>query len=84
MTTIINLITTNYARLSPYRALTDGMAVLAVVVLLTLLVEKVLFDAYEGKPIEYKTNAFLVVTLPLLIVMAAVIFLRMAQILHYG
>ncbi len=84
MTTIINFITTNYARSSPYRPLTDGMAVLAAILLISLLVEKIMLDAYEGKPIEYKTKAFVTVTLPLLIILGAVLFLRMAQILHFG
>ncbi len=82
MTTILNSFTTLYARSSPYRPLTDGMAVIAAVLLLIFLIEKVLLDAFEGKPVEYKTQVFAVVVVPFLFVMASVIFLRMAQILN--
>jgi hypothetical protein len=82
MSTLVNSFITKFIAASPHGALTNGMAVIAVVMLLTLLVEKVLLDAYEGRPIEHKTPAFAIVTLPLLFVMAVVILLRLAQILH--
>ncbi len=82
MTTIINYITTNFSSSTPYSAISNGMAVITVILLLVLLVEKVMFDAYEDRPIEHKTQAFLIVILPFLIAMSVVIFLRVAQILN--
>jgi hypothetical protein len=81
MTTIINYITINFTSSNQYSAISNGMAVIAVILLLVFLVEKVLFDAYENGPIKHKTQAFLIVTLPFLIAMTVAIFLRMAQIL---
>ncbi len=57
------------------------MAIISVALLLVLLIEKVLLDAYENKPIEHRTPAFMTVILPLIIVLAIVVFLRVAQIL---
>lgn len=82
MTTIINYITTNFTSSSPYSAISNGMAIICVVLLVVLLVEKVLLDAYEDRAIEYKTQAFITMLVPLLIVLATVVFLRVAQILH--
>jgi hypothetical protein len=82
MTTIINFITTNFTSSSPYSAISNGMAVISVALLLTILIEKVLLDAYEDRSIEYKTPAFLIIILPFLFVLVIVVFLRMAQILH--
>ncbi len=81
MSTFVNSFITRYIATSPQGALTNGMAVIAVGVLITLLVEKVLYDAYEGKPIDHKTPAFAATILPLLFVMAVVVLLRLAQIL---
>jgi len=82
MTTIINIITTTFLSSSSNGAVYDEIAVIAVTLLLTLLIEKVLLDAYEGRPIEYKTHAFSIVILPLLFVMVVIAFFRIAQILH--
>ncbi len=82
MSTIVNYVTLNFTNSSKYSAISNGMALIAVVLLLIFLVEKVMFDAYEDRPIEHRTQAFLIVTLPFLIAMAVVIFLRVAQILR--
>lgn len=82
MTTIINQITTNFTSSTPYNAISNGMAAIAVVLLLALLTEKVLLDAYEDKPSRQHSPAFMIVMLPFFIVMAVMVFLRMAQILH--
>jgi hypothetical protein len=82
MTTIINYITTNFTSSTPYSAISNGMAIISVALLVVLLIEKVLLDAYEDKVVEYRTKAFVSTILPLLIVLAIVVFLRMAQILH--
>ncbi len=82
MTTIVNYVTLNFTNASKYSAITNGMAIIAIVLLLIFLIEKVMFDAYEDRPIEHKTQAFLIIILPFLIAMTMVIFLRMAQILN--
>ncbi len=82
MTTIINSVITNYITTSSYSVILDGVAVMVIGILLVLLVEKVMLDAYEGTPHEQNTMAFTTVILPLLFVMMIVIVLRMAQVLH--
>ncbi len=82
MTTIVNFVTTNFISSTSYGAITDGISVMLVGLLLIFLIEKVLIDAYEGKPNENNTLAFTVVIVPFLIVLAVVIVLRMAQVLH--
>jgi hypothetical protein len=82
MTSIINYITTNFTSSSPYSAISNGMAVICVALLVVLLVEKVLLDAYEDRATEHKTQAFISSILPLIIVLAIVMFLRVAQILN--
>ena len=82
MTTIVNLVTSNFISSTNYGAITNGISGLVVGILLFLLVEKVLLDAYAGRPNEHRTVAFTVAILPLLFVMLAVILLRVAQILH--
>jgi hypothetical protein len=81
MTTIINYVTTNFTGSTPYGAISNGMATIAAVLLLGLLIEKVLLDAYEGRLIEHRTHAFMVVIAPFIIVMAVIVYLRVAQIL---
>ncbi len=82
MTTFINYIIYRFLSSSNFGALTDGIAVIVAAILLILLIEKVLLDAYEGKSIENKTEAFTIITVPLLFVMSVIVFLRIAQILH--
>ena len=82
MTTIINYITTNFTSSTPYSAISNGMAVISIVLLLALLIEKVLLDAYEDNSTKNNPQVFLVVLLPFLFVLVTVVFLRMAQILQ--
>jgi hypothetical protein len=81
MTNVITFITTNFVTLFTEVVLSDWVAVSVSVLLLILLIEKVLVDAYEGKPIESKTNRFMIVVVPLLFVMAIIVLFRLAQIL---
>jgi hypothetical protein len=64
--------------------LSDGIAVISIGLLLTLLIEKVLLDAYEGDPDESKAHAFKVVIMPMLFVLTAIVFLRIVQIINIG
>ena len=82
MTTIINYITTNFTSSTPYSAISNGMAVISIVLLLGLLIEKVLLDAYEDNSTKNNPQVFLVVLLPFLFVLVTIVFLRMAQILQ--
>lgn len=82
MSTIVNFVTSNFIFSTSYGAVTDGISVMIFGLLFIFLIEKVLIDAYEGKPDENNTLAFTLVILPFLIVVAVVIVLRMAQILH--
>lgn len=81
MTTLVNQIINNYAFSSPGGALTDGMAVIVAILVIALLIEKIVLDSYEGKPIEYKTRAFAVVIAPLLFSVVIIGILRIAQVL---
>jgi hypothetical protein len=58
------------------------MAVISIVLLLALLIEKVLLDAYEDNSTKNNPQVFLVVLLPFLFVLVTIVFLRMAQILQ--
>ncbi len=82
MSTIVNLITTNFISSTSYGAITDGISWMVIGLLLIFLLEKVMIDAYEGKPDEHGTMAFTVVIVPFMIVLVVVIALRMAQVLH--
>lgn len=82
MTTIINFITTNFTSSTPYSAISNGMAVISIVLLLAVLIELVLMDAYQKPQGVQRTHVFGIVLVPLFIIMAVVIFLRMAQILE--
>ena len=82
MTILGNLIPSNFISATGSGSVTDGISILLVGILLILLVEKVVIDAYKGKPDECRTVAFTMVIIPLLFVMLVVIVLRMAQILH--
>ncbi len=82
MTTIVNFVTSNFVSSTSYGAITNGISFLVLGILLVMLVEKVLLDAYEGKPNEHRTSAFTMIILPMLLVMLVVIGLRVAQVLH--
>ncbi len=82
MTTFVNFVTANFVSSTSYGAITNGISVLAVVILLTMLVEKVLIDAYEGRPNEQRSVGFTSIIIPMLCVMLVIIVLRVAQVLH--
>ncbi len=82
MTTIVNFVTSNFVSSTNYGAITDGIALVVVFILLVMLIEKVIIDAYEGKPNERKSIAYTTVILPMSCVMLVVILLRVAQVLH--
>ncbi len=82
MSTLINLTTTLSINTPLYGALSDGIAIISIVLLLILLVERILLEAYEGDTAKGKTYAFTVLIWPLLFVVATTTFLRFAQVLH--
>ncbi len=82
MAAYFNQSISRFINLSSYSVLTNGIAVLVVLILLVMLIEKVLLDAYSGNPDEHKTLAFTVGIIPLAAVVVVLVFLRMAQILH--
>ncbi len=82
MSTFTNQVIANFALSQSFAALSEGIAVVVAIVLLVLLIEKVMLDAYEGKSDENKTYGFTLIIFPLIFVMVAVTFMRMAQILH--
>ncbi len=82
MTTIVNFVTSNFILSTNYGAITDGIALLVVFILLVLLIEKVIIDAYEGKPNERRSSAYTMVIIPMSCVMIVVVILRVAQVLH--
>jgi hypothetical protein len=82
MTSIVNFITSRFISSSGYGAISNGIGLLVIGIMLTLLIERVLVDAYSGKPDEKRGLAFTVTILPLLFMMLIVIGLRVAQVLH--
>jgi len=81
MTTILNIVTSKFVDSTPKGALIGGMAVLIVILLLSLLIAKVLIDAYGSKA-NPEAHTFTIVILTFLFVLVKVGFLRIAQILH--
>lgn len=82
MTTIVNFVTSHFVSSTNYGAITDGISLIVVFILLVLLIEKVIIDAYEGKPNERKSMAYTMVIIPMSCVMVVIILLRVAQVLH--
>ncbi len=82
MIAIGNLFLSSFISSSGGGSVTGGSSILLVGILLILLMEKVVIDAYKGKPDERSTIAFTMTIVPLLFVMLVVIILRLGQILH--
>lgn len=82
MTSIINFITTWFETSHTYGSLYGGVAVFSVVLLVVLLVERVLLEAHEGRPVGDKAQVFTIVIWPLLFVMVVVMYFRVAQVLN--
>ncbi len=82
MTTLVNQITVQFTSAEHYGAVSNGIAVLAVGLLVLLLVERVLLEAKEGRPVGYRMSAFNMLIWPMVLVMGLTVVLRAAQILH--
>lgn len=79
--TLTNLILQTIAS-NKYGALTTGLGAVVVVVLLVLLIERSLMEAYGGSRQARRGRAFNSAVVPLFIVFGLIALLRMAQLLH--
>ncbi len=81
MSTFINKTIIHFINSGRYGAITTGVAVIAAILLLILLIEKVLFDAYHGDQKAEKTNNFRVGIWPLLFTLAMLTVMRFLELL---
>jgi hypothetical protein len=80
MSAYINNTITKLIQSSAYGSLSNGIAVVAVVLLLFLLTEKVLLEAYQGKTNTRKTQGFNLAIWPLLFSLVIFTVMRFMQI----
>lgn len=80
MSAFVNKTITRLIQTSPYGALSNGIAVVMVVLLLVLLAEKVLLDAYHGPEGSNRTRGFNLAVWPLLFALVIFTVMRFIQI----
>lgn len=83
MTATVNTVTLNSILSSPYGPLSSGMGVIVLVLLLLLLLERVLLEAFLGKPATKTLIVFDIAVYPLLIIFCFLIGLRIANLLGF-
>ena len=83
MTATITAVTLRIVDLSGYGALTTGIGVIGLMLLIILLVEQVLLQAYGGEQYPRRASSLNVAIMPLLILLVLFIFLRFAQLLDW-
>lgn len=81
MTVFTNQTILNFANSPTGSALTNGMGLIMAALLVLLLVDKIVLDAYEGKPDESRTGVFAIVIPPLALTMIVIGILRIMQVL---
>ena len=82
MTAILNNVINQQVSSSAYGAISTSLGVIAVVLLLVLLIERVLLDAYFGERLGKRLRVFNIATLPLLLAFAVIVIMRFIQILQ--
>lgn len=82
MTAILNNVINQQISSSAFGAISTSLGVIAVVLLLVLLIERVLLDAYAGERLGERLRAFNIAVLPLLIALAVIVIMRFIQILQ--
>jgi hypothetical protein len=82
MTVILNTIVNQQILSSAFGAISNELGLIAVVLLLALLVERVLLDAYAGERWGERLRVFNTATLPLLIALAVIVIMRFIQVLQ--
>ncbi len=82
MSAYFNQSISSFINSSSFSVFNNGIAVLVVAIMLVLVIEKVLLDAYEGNPDEKKSLVFTIGIVPMFFVMVILAILRAAQILH--
>lgn len=68
---------------SAYGPLSNGLGVIAMVLLLLLIIERVLLEAFLGKPASQILKVFDIVVYPLMIIFCVLIGLRIANLLGF-
>ena len=82
MTAILNNLINQQISSSAYGAISTSLGVIAVVLLIVLLIERVLLDAYAGDRLGERLRVFNIAVLPLLIALAVIVTMRFIQILQ--
>ena len=82
MTSTLNPVTLTTIASSAYGALSTGLDVIVVVLLLAFLVEKELMRSLGGPRMVERLRAFDIAIAPLLLVLALIVVMRFAQLLH--
>ena len=82
MTAILNNLINQQISSSAYGAISTSLGVIAVVLLIVLLIERVLLDAYAGERLGERLRVFNIAVLPLLIALAVIVTMRFIQILQ--
>jgi hypothetical protein len=82
MTAILNNVINQHISSSAFGAISTYLGLIAVVLLLLLLIERVLLDAYIGERLGKRLRVFNIATLPLLIAFAVIVIMRFIQILQ--
>jgi len=83
MTATITEVTHHIVDPSGYGALSTGIGVIGLLLLILLLIEQVLLQAYGGELYPYRARSLNVAIMPLLILLVLFVFLRFAQLLEW-
>jgi hypothetical protein len=81
MTVLVTKATIQLILTSQYGPLSNGLGVIAIILLLLLLFERVLLEAFLGKPNPKILQVFHVAVIPLLIILGMLVGLRFAALL---
>jgi hypothetical protein len=83
MTTTVNVTTSTFLTATAYGAISNGIAIFAVLALLILLIERVLLKTPDDAEISKRSLIFDVAIWPLIFALAAISILQIASILGY-
>jgi hypothetical protein len=82
MTSTVTIVIMRHIASSAFGALSNGVGVIAVFLLIILLTERVLLEAYGGARATERARAFNSASVSLLIVLVIISVVRFTQILH--
>lgn len=82
MTAFLNYTVIHQIYSNAFGAISNQLGLIVVVLLLVLLIERVLLDAYGSENLGKQVQIFNIATFPLLIAFAVIVLMRFIQILH--